>query len=74
MPNRSLARDAAGQRDAEHLKVALVEDDPDLLEELAASLGEAGFDVIACPSAEAFWRAQAHTAFDLVALDLCLPR
>lgn len=74
MPNRSLAPDVAGPRGAEHLKVALVEDDPDLLEELAASLGEAGFDVIACPSAEAFWRAHAHTAFDLVALDLGLPR
>lgn len=79
MPNRSAPSDAAAPRGPVHsgatsLKVALVEDDPDLLEELAASLGEAGFDVIACPSAEAFWRARAATDFDLVVLDLGLPR
>lgn len=54
-------------------RVALVEDDPDLLEELAAGLEEQGFRVIACPSAEAFWRASAQMEFDLVVLDVGLP-
>ncbi|HZX81086.1 MAG TPA: response regulator transcription factor [Lysobacter sp.] len=53
-------------------RVALVEDDPDLLEELAAGLEEQGFSVIACPSAEAFWRASARMDFDLVVLDVGL--
>lgn len=74
MPNSSPVAQSPAPRTGSHLKVALVEDDPDLLEELSASLGEEGFDVIACPSAEAFWRAHAHTAFDLVVLDLGLPR
>lgn len=54
-------------------RVALVEDDPDLLEELAAGLEEQGFRVIACPSAEAFWRASSQMDFDLVVLDVGLP-
>lgn len=54
-------------------RVAIVEDDPDLLEEVAAGLEEQGFRVIACPSAEAFWRASAQMAFDLVVLDVGLP-
>ena len=54
-------------------RVAVVEDDPDLLEELAAGLEEQGFRVIACPSAEAFWRASAQMEFDLVVLDVGLP-
>ncbi len=54
-------------------RVAVVEDDPDLLEELAAGLEEQGFRVIACPSAEAFWRASAQMEFDVVVLDVGLP-
>ncbi|MDR0182052.1 response regulator transcription factor [Lysobacter arvi] len=73
MAHRSVQAEAP-PRGAANFKVALVEDDPDLLEELAGSLGEAEFDVIACPSAEAFWLVHAHTNFDLVVLDLGLPR
>ena len=73
MPNRSAAIDTA-PRELANLRVALVEDDPDLLEELADGLRDAGFEVSACASAEAFWLASTHTAFDLVVLDLGLPR
>ncbi|BDU15171.1 response regulator transcription factor [Lysobacter auxotrophicus] len=73
MPNRPDHAHAAAPRDFHRPKVALVEDDPHLREVLAVNLDDAGFDVIACASAEAFWRERAHTPFDLVVLDLTLP-
>jgi len=73
MPNRPAHAHAAAPRDIPRLQVALVEDDPHLREVLAVHLDEAGFDVVACASAEAFWRERARTRFDLVVLDLTLP-
>lgn len=56
------------------LSVAIVEGDLDLLEELSAKLADYGFNVIGCPSAKTFWVALAHTSFDIMVLDLALPK
>lgn len=73
MPNRPAHAHAAAPHHIPRLQVALVEDDQLLREVLAVHLDGAGFEVIACASAEAFWRERTRTRFDLVVLDLTLP-
>ena len=54
-------------------RVALVEDDLDLLEDVAFALRDEGFEVVTCGSGEELDRAMAQTKFDVVLLDIRLP-
>lgn len=56
------------------INVALVEDDPDFLDELAFNLSDEGLSVTCCTDGAALDRELAHQLFDAVVLDLGLPR
>jgi DNA-binding response OmpR family regulator len=56
-----------------HPRVALVEDDLDLLQTTEEFLSAAGYDVWGAESAEAFYRRLAATPVDVVVLDVGLP-
>lgn len=56
------------------IQVALVEDDPDLLEDLHFNLTDEGLSVISCADGEALTHALASQALDVVVLDLGLPK
>ncbi|HDG7752865.1 response regulator transcription factor [Klebsiella quasipneumoniae] len=55
------------------LRLAIIEDNPDLLDELLAWLGYRGFDVWGTRSAEAFWRQLHSHPVDIVLIDIGLP-
>ena len=55
------------------LRLAIVEDNPDLLDELLAWLGYRGFEVWGTRSAEAFWRQLHSHPVDIVLIDIGLP-
>ena len=54
-------------------RVALVEDDLDLLEDVAFSLRDEGFEVVTCGCGQELDRAMAQAKFDVVILDIGLP-
>ena len=54
--------------------VLLVEDDRDIRDMIVTLLGMAGFDVVACESAEMGLNALREQAFDLILTDYALPR
>ena len=54
-------------------RVALVEDDLDLLEDVAFALRDEGFEVVTCGCGQELDRAMAQTEFDVVVLDIGLP-
>ena len=54
-------------------RIAVVEDEPTLRDDMADFLSSYGHFVSASPSAEAFWRQHAGNLPDLVILDLGLP-
>ena len=55
------------------LRLAIIEDNPDLLDELLAWLGYRGFEVWGTCSAEAFWRQLHSHPVDIVLIDIGLP-
>ncbi|MEY7360312.1 response regulator transcription factor [Klebsiella quasipneumoniae] len=55
------------------LRLAIIEDSPDLLDELLAWLGYRGFEVWGTRSAEAFWRQLHSHPVDIVLIDIGLP-
>ena len=55
------------------LRLAIIEDNPDLLDKLLAWLGYRGFDVWGTRSAEAFWRQLHSHPVDIVLIDIGLP-
>ncbi|TXW82512.1 DNA-binding response regulator [Klebsiella quasipneumoniae] len=55
------------------LRLAIIEDTPDLLDELLAWLGYRGFEVWGTRSAEAFWRQLHSHPVDIVLIDIGLP-
>lgn len=55
------------------LRLAIIEDNPDLLDELLARLGYRGFEVWGTRSAEAFWRQLHSHPVDIVLIDIGLP-
>lgn len=55
------------------LRVAIVEDSADLLDELLAFLRYRGFDAWGAHSAEAFWRQLHRAPVDVVLIDIGLP-
>lgn len=55
------------------LRLAIIEDNPDLLDELLAWLGYRGFKVWGTRSAEAFWRQLHSHPVDIVLIDIGLP-
>lgn len=55
------------------LRLAIIEDNPDLLDELQAWLGYRGFEVWGTRSAEAFWRQLHSHPVDIVLIDIGLP-
>ncbi|MDE4779080.1 response regulator transcription factor [Klebsiella quasipneumoniae subsp. similipneumoniae] len=55
------------------LRLAIIEDNPDLLDELLAWLGYRGFEVWGTRSAEAFWRQLHSHPVDIVLIDIGLP-
>lgn len=55
------------------LRLAIIEDNPDLLDELLAWLGYRGFEVWGTLSAEAFWRQLHSHPVDIVLIDIGLP-
>jgi DNA-binding response OmpR family regulator len=57
----------------QQLRVVVVEDDPDLSEEIAWRLNETGMQVTACPDAKSFHAHIAEHHADVVVLDLGLP-
>jgi DNA-binding response OmpR family regulator len=54
-------------------RVALVEDDLDLVEDVAFALRDEGFEVVTCGCGKELDRAMAQTQFDVVVLDIGLP-
>ncbi|MGD9918965.1 MAG: response regulator transcription factor [Paenirhodobacter sp.] len=56
------------------MRVLAVEDDPRIAADLAAALGETGFRVESCGDGEAAWFLGDTEDYDLVVLDLGLPR
>lgn len=56
------------------IKVAVVEDDPDLLEELNFNLSDEGLSVTPCADGQALDLELGRQVFDAVVLDLGLPR
>ena len=64
---------AAGERQQPTAKLLVVEDEPNILELLAASLRYAGFEVVtAAAGSDAVQAAQRHRP-DLIVLDVMLP-
>lgn len=55
------------------LRVAIIEDSADLLDELLAFLRHRGFDVWGTGSAELFWRQLHRSPVDIVLIDIGLP-
>ena len=55
------------------LRVAIIEDSADLLDELLAFLRFRGFDAWGVHSAEAFWRQLHRDPVDIVLVDIGLP-
>ena len=55
------------------LRVAIIEDSADLLDELLAFLRHRGFDAWGVGSAEAFWRQLHRDPVDIVLIDIGLP-
>ena len=55
------------------LRVAIIEDSADLLDELLAFLRHRGFDAWGVRSAEAFWRQLHRDPVDIVLIDIGLP-
>ncbi|HDU4903181.1 response regulator transcription factor [Klebsiella quasipneumoniae] len=55
------------------LRLAIIEDNADLLDELLAWLGYRGFEVWGTRSAEAFWRQLHSHPVDIVLIDIGLP-
>ena len=55
------------------LRLAVIEDNADLLDELLAWLGYRGFEVWGTRSAEAFWRQLHSHPVDIVLIDIGLP-
>ena len=55
------------------LRLAIIEDNPDLLDELLAWLGYRGFEVWGTRSAEAFWRQLHSHPVDIMLIDIGLP-
>lgn len=55
------------------LRVAIIEDSADLLDELLAFLRHRGFDAWGARSAEAFWRQLHRAPVDIVLIDIGLP-
>ena len=55
------------------LRLAIIEDNPDLLDELLAWLGYRGFEVWGTRSAEAFWRQLHSHPVYIVLIDIGLP-
>lgn len=55
------------------LRVAIIEDSADLLDELLAFLRHRGFDAWGVGSAEAFWRQLDRDPVDIVLIDIGLP-
>ena len=55
------------------LRLAIIEDNADLLDELLAWLGYRGFEVWGTRSAEAFWRQLHSHPVDIVLVDIGLP-
>ncbi|VUT01946.1 response regulator transcription factor [Klebsiella spallanzanii] len=55
------------------LRVAIIEDSADLLDELLAFLRHRGFDAWGVHSAEAFWRQLHRAPVDIVLIDIGLP-
>ena len=55
------------------LRLAIIEDNADLLDELLAWLGYRGFEVWGSRSAEAFWRQLHSHPVDIVLIDIGLP-
>ncbi|MCL7653523.1 response regulator, partial [Klebsiella pneumoniae] len=55
------------------LRLAIIEDNADLLDELLAWLGYRGFEVWGTRSAEAFWRQLHSHPVDIVLVDNGLP-
>lgn len=55
------------------LRVAIIEDSADLLDELLAFLRHRGFDARGVGSAEAFWRQLHRDPVDIVLIDIGLP-
>jgi len=53
--------------------ILVIEDDPDIRELLAYTLGKEGYEVLQAPSGEAGFRAIAEKKPDLVVLDVMLP-
>lgn len=58
---------------ATRLRVALMEDEEDLREEIVFSLNELGFDAAGYGSASAFYGAQAEYSVDIAIIDVGLP-
>lgn len=56
-----------------HLRVALIEDETDLREEMVLSLNELGFDAVGYDSGEAFYRAKSERLVDIAVIDIGLP-
>lgn len=54
-------------------RVALVEDDLDLIEDVAFALRDEGFEVVTCGCGKELDRAMAQAQFDVVVLDIGLP-
>ncbi|PLP45556.1 DNA-binding response regulator, partial [Klebsiella variicola] len=52
------------------LRLAIIEDNADLLDELLAWLGYRGFEVWGSRSAEAFWRQLHSHPVDIVLIDI----
>ena len=55
------------------LRLAIIEDNADLLDELLAWLGYRGFEVWGSRSAESFWRQLHSHPVDIVLIDIGLP-
>ncbi len=55
------------------LRLAIIEDNPDLLDELLAWLGYRGFEVWGTRSAEAYWRQLHSHPVDIALIDIGLP-
>jgi len=73
MADNSQMSTVAGERQQPTAKLLVVEDEPNILELLAASLRYAGFDVVtAAAGSEAVQAAQRHRP-DLIVLDVMLP-
>ena len=58
---------------ASRATILVCEDEPDLLEDLTAVLAEAGYDVLAEPTAEAALARLDDTRADLILSDIALP-